>query len=66
MSDVSQLYLSAEALAEQGERVVCVDEMSGIQALERRLPDLPLRPGKVQRREARVHSPRHPMLNCQL
>ena len=25
--------------------------MSGIQALERRVPDLPLRPGKVQRRE---------------
>jgi len=30
---------------------VCIDEMTGIQALERLAPDLPLRPGKVQRRE---------------
>ena len=35
----------------QGERTVCVDEMTGIQALERTEKDLPLRPGKVQRRE---------------
>jgi len=28
-----------------------IDEMTGIQALERLAPDLPLRPGKVQRRE---------------
>lgn len=51
MSDISQLYLTAAELSEQGERVVCIDEMSGIQALERVLPDLPVRPGKVQRRE---------------
>lgn len=36
---------------QQGERTVCVDEMTGIQALERTVKDLPLRPGKVQRRE---------------
>jgi transposase len=36
---------------QQGERTVCVDEMTGIQALERTEKDLPLRPGKVQRRE---------------
>ncbi len=34
--------------------------MTGIQALERKTPDLPMRPGKIERHEARVHSPRHP------
>ncbi|NEQ26636.1 MAG: IS630 family transposase, partial [Microcoleus sp. SIO2G3] len=34
-----------------GERTVCVDEMTGIQAIERKEKDLPLRPGKVQRQE---------------
>ena len=28
-----------------------MDEMTGIQALERKNPDLPMRPGKIQRRE---------------
>ncbi len=35
----------------QGERTVCVDEMTGIQALERTEKDLPLLLWKVQRRE---------------
>jgi putative transposase len=30
---------------------VCIDEMTGIQAVERKEKDLPLRPGKVKRRE---------------
>lgn len=30
---------------------MCVDEMTGIQAIERKEKDLPLRPGKVQRQE---------------
>lgn len=34
-----------------GERTICLDEMTGIQALERLAPDLPLRPAKIQRRE---------------
>ena len=34
-----------------GERTVCIDEMTGIQAIERKEKDLPLRPGKVQRQE---------------
>lgn len=34
-----------------GERTVCLDEMTGIQALERNAPDLPLQPGKIRRRE---------------
>lgn len=37
--------------AEGGERTICTDEMTGIQANERTAPNLPLRPGKVQRRE---------------
>ena len=34
-----------------GEITLSTDEMSGIQALERKYPGLPMRPGKVQRRE---------------
>ena len=34
-----------------GERVLSVDELTGVQALERKAKDLPLQPGKVQRRE---------------
>ena len=44
-------YLSATERAGRGERTVCLDEMTGIQALERKALDLPMRPGKVQRRE---------------
>jgi putative transposase len=34
-----------------GERTLSTDEMTGVQALERAAPGLPLRPGKVERRE---------------
>lgn len=34
-----------------GERTISLDEMTGIQALERKARDLPMRPGKPQRRE---------------
>jgi DDE superfamily endonuclease len=37
--------------AEQGERTISLDEMTGIQALERKTPDQPMRPGKRERRE---------------
>ena len=30
---------------------VSIDEMTGIQTLERVFPDLPMRPGKVERHE---------------
>jgi transposase len=46
-----QVYQQAEALAKQGEATVSTDELTGVQALERKHPDLPLAPGKVQRRE---------------
>jgi DDE superfamily endonuclease len=48
---VADLYLTAINRAEQGERTVSTDEMTGIQALERKAADLPMRPGKVQRQE---------------
>ena len=38
-------------MAKQGERVVSNDELTGVQALQRTHPGLPLRPGKVERRE---------------
>ena len=38
-------------LAEQGERIVSTDELTGVQALERKHPGLPLAPGHVARRE---------------
>ncbi len=47
--------LRAIERADDGSRTVCIDEMRGIQAIERKEKDLPLRPGKVKRREARVY-----------
>ena len=38
-------------LAAAGERVVSTDEMTGVQALQRKHPGLPILPGKVERRE---------------
>jgi len=38
-------------LVAQGDRVVTTDELTGIQALERQHPGLPLAAGKVERRE---------------
>lgn len=38
-------------MAAQGERVLSTDELTGVQALERAHPGLPLLPGKVERRE---------------
>lgn len=51
MEDISQHYLSAPIRAIQGERTISIDEMTGIQATERVLPSLPMRPGKVECRE---------------
>lgn len=43
--------MNAEERATQGERSISIDEMTGIQALERKVKDLPMRPGRPQRRE---------------
>lgn len=45
------MYRDAFILAEQGERIVSTDELTGVQALERKYPGLPLAPGKVERIE---------------
>jgi hypothetical protein len=51
IADVCTTYREALARAAAGERIVSTDEMTGVQALERAAPGLPLRPGKVERRE---------------
>jgi len=51
VGDVCGLYAAAPALAAAGERIVSTDELTGVRALERTHPGLPLAPGKVERRE---------------
>ncbi len=51
VADVCELYLKAPELAIQGERVLSIDELTGVQAVERTHPNLPLAPGHVERRE---------------
>lgn len=51
IADVTNLYEQAAVLFENGERVISLDEMTGIQALERKHPTLPMGPGRVERRE---------------
>ena len=51
VSEINKLYQQAPELAKQAQRVESLDEMTGVQALERKHPDLPMLPGKVERRE---------------
>lgn len=51
MAEVTDLYLEAPALRAVGERVLSTDEMTGIQALERKYPTIPMGPGRAERRE---------------
>jgi transposase len=51
MADLTTLYMHAPALLEAGERVLSTDEMTGIQALERKHPTIPMGPGRAERRE---------------
>jgi transposase len=51
VTDICTLYREAPTLAARGERSVSTDELTGVQALERKHPGLPLAPGKVERRE---------------
>ncbi len=48
---ICTVYHDAPSLAKQGERTVSTDELTGVQALERKHPGLPLTLGKVERRE---------------
>src|SRR5262245_9383157 len=43
---ICQLYLAAPRLYQQGELVLCCDEKTGIQALERKHPTKPMQPGR--------------------
>ena len=56
------MYHQAPTLAEKGERVESVDEMTGVQAWERKHPGLSMLPGKVERREFEYI--RHGTLSC--
>jgi hypothetical protein len=49
--DICRLYLDAPRLYQQGELVLCVDEKTSIQALERARPTTPARPGRPERRD---------------
>jgi len=48
---VCELYQLAPERHEHGERTISTDELTGVQALERKHPGLPMAPGKVERRE---------------
>jgi hypothetical protein len=45
------VYAEAISRAERGELTFSLDEMTGIQALERKMPDIEMKPGRCIRRE---------------
>ena len=47
LREICELYQSAPAMLAAGKRAVCIDEKTGIQALERIHPDKPALPGKA-------------------
>ena len=49
--DGCEVYARAPERAKGGERTISMDELTGVQALERKSPDLPMQPGHVLRRE---------------
>jgi hypothetical protein len=51
MVEGCQVYAQAPERAKRGERTISLDELTGVQALERKAPDLPMRAGHVLRRE---------------
>jgi hypothetical protein len=51
MADLTTLYAQAPVLLEAGERVLSTDEMTGLQALERKHPTRLMEPGQEERRE---------------
>jgi transposase len=48
---IARLYLDAPRLYQHGELVICADEKTGIQALERKYSGRPMAPGRPERRE---------------
>jgi transposase len=51
ISAVCTVYSQAPTRAQKGERTISTDELTGVQALERKYANLPLAPGKLERRE---------------
>jgi transposase len=51
IADINAVYQTAQQRAERGEATVSTDEMTGVQALQPKHPDLPMQPGRVLRRE---------------
>ena len=51
VNNINQAYQQAPEWAKQGNRTESLDEMTGVQALERTHPDLPVSSGKVELRE---------------
>jgi transposase len=51
VEEICDLYAEAPALEKAGVQLLSCDEMTGIQALERAAPTLPMQPGQVERRE---------------
>ncbi|WP_233219953.1 transposase [Pleurocapsa sp. CCALA 161] len=49
--NICWLYEQAQNLRTKGERIISIDEMTGIQALERQAPDKPIKPGQPIKRE---------------
>jgi DDE superfamily endonuclease len=49
--DICSLYLNALRFFEQGRVVICSDEKTGMQILERKYPTQPIAPGKPEKRE---------------
>jgi len=48
------LYLKAAERAQNGERTISTDEMTGVQAIERKQPDLPIQPASPELPKGRV------------
>lgn len=51
VNDINQVYQQAPELAKQGQCTESLDEMTGVQAVERKHPDVPMSTGKVLLRE---------------
>lgn len=51
VTTLCDLYRAAPTLTKQGEQIMSTDEMTGIQALERKYPPLPMKAGYVARVE---------------
>ncbi|WP_291363304.1 transposase [Devosia sp.] len=51
IADINHLYQTAQERVERGEATLSTDEMTGVQALSRKHPDLPMQSGQVVRRE---------------